>query len=140
MDARMLCVVGAAAARLEIDCIAVKRFGDGQRAAFVYGVAGLTARERPRLIDRLPIGQHRAAVGALKIVGERDALHPLGAAVGDADRPRSAALVSAVAEVDAGADRRPVRFLAYGEAAAGSWGFKLGGARLRHGFVSVECP
>jgi len=55
-----------------------------------------------------------------EIISEGDFLDPFGTAVGDADRPRSAALVSAVAEMDAGADGCPVGFFAHCELAAGS--------------------
>src|SRR5262249_39639860 len=92
-----------------------------------------TARERPRLVDGLPVVQDGRRARGFEIIREGDFLDPFGTAVGDADRPRSAALVSAVAEMDAGADRGPVGVLTHRELAAGSWGFELGGARLRHG-------
>ena len=72
----------------------------------------------------------------LEIVGDRDALDPLGPAVGDAHAPRACASVAPVAEMNAGAYGRPIRFLAYLEAAACGRGFELGRARLRH----ASCP
>src|SRR6516162_7633590 len=55
----------------------------------------------------------RGRLSSMASPGCRRASDPLGTAVGDADRPRSAALVSAVAEMDAGADRCPVGFFAH---------------------------
>src|SRR5215831_20036846 len=140
MDARVPRVVRTAPSRDQIGFVAVERFADGERAAFVDGLAGLPPCERARLIDRLPKGKDVRRGSGFKIIGEGDFLDPLGTAVGNPHRPRSGGLVSPVPEMDAGADRGPVWFLAHLELAAGSWGFKLGGARLRHGSVSDECP
>src|SRR5262249_17249992 len=57
MDARVLRVVPTAAARNQILFVERERFAHGERAAFVEGVAGLTARERPRPVDGLPVVQ-----------------------------------------------------------------------------------
>src|SRR5262249_20233590 len=128
MDARMLGVIGAAAARFEIGFVAVERFADADRAAFIIGSAGLPPCECPRLIDRLTIRKDVWRGRGFKIIGEGDFLDPLGTAVGYAHAPRACPGVAPVAEMDAGADRGPVWFLAHLELAAGSWGFKLGGA------------
>src|SRR5262249_26403770 len=132
MDARVLGVVRTAAAREQILFVERERLAHGERAAFVDGFAGLPPGERPRLVDGLPVGQYGGRRCGLKIVGERDALHPFRATVGDAHRPRACPGVAAVAEMDAGAERGPIGLLPWFEAAAGGRGFELGGARLRH--------
>ena len=72
-------------------------------------------------------------VGRFKIVGQSNALDPIGAvAVGTAYAPGARPGVAPVAQADAGADRRPKRLLPYFQATAGSPSFKLSGARLRH--------
>jgi len=55
MHARMLGVVRTAAAREQIPFVERERFADGERAAFVDGLAGLTARERASSFEGLPI-------------------------------------------------------------------------------------
>src|SRR5262245_53938347 len=143
MQPRVLRVVGTAAARDQIFLVERERFADGERAALVDGIAGLPPRQRPRLIDGLPIGQDGGRARGFEIVGERDPLDPLCPAVGDADRPCASAFVAPVAQADAGTDRRPVGFLAHGEFAAGGSAFEASIARLGHwrfGSVSGQCP
>src|SRR5262249_6270773 len=130
MQPRVFRVVGGAAARDQIFLVERERFADGERAAFVDGLAGLPPGERPRRVDRAPIVQDGGRTSRFEIVGERDALHPLSTAVGNAYGPRAAACVAPVAEMDARADRGPVGFFAHVEAAAGGGGFELGGARF----------
>src|SRR5262249_40029535 len=117
-----------------------ERFADADRTAFIICSAGLPPCECARLVDRLPIGKDVWRGSGFKIIGEGGFLDPLGTTLGDPHRPRSGGLVSSVPEMNAGADPGPVGFFAHVEAAAGGGGFELGGARLRHGSVSVECP
>ena len=92
--ARVLCIGTAA---FQIALIAVKRLADRNRAVRVIG-AGLTARHCPRHIDRLPVGKDMPAVGGFKIVGQPDALDPIGAvAVGTAYAPGARPGVAPVA-------------------------------------------
>src|SRR5262249_28541249 len=143
MQPRGLGVVGPTAARDQSFLIERERFGDGERAAFVDGLAGLTPGKRARLIDGLPIVQDGGRAREFEIVGERDPLDPLSPAVGDADRPCACAFVAPVAQGDAGTDRRPVGFLAHGEFAAGGSAFEASIARLGHwkfSSVSGQCP
>ena len=110
MPAHAIGVLRIGTAAFEIALIAVKRFADRDRAVRVIGT-GLTARQRPRHIDRLPVGQDVPAVGGFKIVGQPDALDPIGAvAVGTAYAPGARPGVAPVAQADAGADRRPNGF------------------------------
>src|SRR6476660_2686927 len=125
--ARVLCIGTAA---FQIALIAVKRLADRNRAVRVIG-AGLTARHCPRHIDRLPVGKDMPAVGGFKIVGQPDALDPIGSvAVGTAYAPGARPGVAPVAQADAGANRRPNCLLPYFQATAGSRTFQLGSARL----------
>src|SRR6516162_4604042 len=132
MEARVPRVVGTAAARDQILFVERERFADGERTAFVDGLAGLPPCERARLIDGLPIVQDGGRTGRFEIIGERDALNPLGTVLGDAHAPRACGGVAPVAEMDAGADRGPVGLLSHRELAAGGRRFELGGARLGH--------
>ena len=76
MPAHPICVLRIGTAAFEIALVAVKRFADRNRAVRVIG-AGLTARQRPRYIDGLPVGQNVLAVGGFKIVGQPDSLDPV---------------------------------------------------------------
>src|SRR5262249_30998885 len=60
----------------EIALVAVECFADRKRAVRVIG-AGLTACQRPRHVDCLPVGQDVLAVRGFKIVGQPDALDPV---------------------------------------------------------------
>ena len=103
-----------------------------QGQSVVNRLAGLPPRERPRLVDGLPEGQDVRRACGLKIVGDCYALDPLGTAVRDAHVPRTCPGISPVAEMDAGADRGPVRFFAHREAAARGGAFESSIARLGH--------
>src|SRR5262249_51274682 len=131
MDARMLGVIGAAAARFEIGFVAVERFADADRAAFIIGSAGLPPCECPRLIDRLPIRKDVWRGRGFKIIGEGDFLDPLGTAVGYAHAPRACPGVAPVAEMDAGADPGPIGLFLHRDLAAGGGAFDLFGAPPR---------
>src|SRR6516165_6638218 len=146
MDARALRVVDVAAARPQISLVAVERLADRQRSTLVGNVAGLAARKLSRRVDGLPIGEDRAPVARLQIVGDRNPLYPVGAvAVGRADAPGPGAGVAAIAEPDARAYRGPIWFLARRETAAGCGRFEARSARLGHGSgvrrmsVAAEC-
>ena len=65
----------------EIVLVAIERFADRDRAIRIIS-AGLTARKRPRRVDCLPVGQNMLAVGGFKIVGQSDALNPVGTLAG----------------------------------------------------------
>ena len=69
MPANAVCILHIGAAAFEIALVAVKRFADRDWAAHIIG-AGLTARQRPRYIDGLPISENVLAVGGFKIVGQ----------------------------------------------------------------------
>ena len=132
MPAHAIGVLRIGTAAVEIALIAVKRLADRNRAVRVIG-AGLTACQRPRHVDCLPVGQDVLAIGGFKIVGQSNAFDPIGAvAVGTAYAPGTRPGVAPVAQADAGADRRPNRLLPYFQATAGSRSFELAGARLRH--------
>src|SRR6516164_11736001 len=120
MDARALRVVEVAAARPQIGLVAVERLADRQRSALVGNVAGLAACKLSRRVDGLPIGEDRAPVARLQIVGKRNPLDPVGAvAVGRAHAPGAGTSIAPVAQRDAGAYRCPVRFLPELQPAAG---------------------
>ena len=143
MDAWVLGIVRIPATRDQIFLVQRERFGDGQRSALVDGVSGLTTRQRTGQVNRLPIGKDVWRARGLEIVGDRDALDPLGTGVGDAHGPRAAARVAPVAEMDAGADGRPVRFLPHRELATGGGAFEFRVARLGQEVeapVSGKCP
>src|SRR5262249_56218526 len=108
MDARMLGVIGAAAARFEIGFVAVERFADADRAACIICSAGLPPCECARLVDRLPIGKDVWRGSGFKIIGEGDFLDPLGTTLGDPHRPRSGGLGSSGPPMNARAERGPV--------------------------------
>ena len=132
MPANAIRVLRIGTAAVEIALIAVKRFADRDRAVRVIST-GLTARQSPRHIDRLPVGQNMLAVGGFKIVGQPDALDPISSvAVGTAYAPGARPGVAPVAQADAGADRRPNWLLPYFQATTSCRSFQLGGARLRH--------
>ena len=139
MPAHAIRVLRIGTAAFEIALVAVERFADRDRAVRIIG-AGLTACQRPRYIDGLPISQNVLAVRGFKIVGQSDALDPVGAvAVGATYGPGAAPDVAPVAQPDAGRDRRRKGLLAYCQAATGCRGFELGGARLRH-LAWSPCP
>src|SRR5262249_60890076 len=117
MGARVLGIVRIPASCDQIFFVERERVADGQRPALVPGVAGLPTRQRTGHVNRLPIGKDVWRARGLEIVGDRDALDPLGPAVGDAHAPRACASVAPVAEMNAGAYGRPIRFLAHLEAA-----------------------
>src|SRR5262249_49247591 len=101
VNARVLRVVGAAAAREQIFFVERKRFTDGDRAAFIVGSAGLPPGERASRVHSLPIVQDAGWGGRFEIVRERKLFDPLGTAVGDADAPRPCSFVAPVAQVNA---------------------------------------
>src|SRR6516165_7888570 len=111
MGARVLGIVRIPAACDQIFFVEPERFADGQRPALVHGVAGLTTRQRTGHVNRLPIGKDVWRARGLEIIGDRDALDPLGPAVGDAHAPRACASVAPVAEMNAGAYGRQYGFL-----------------------------
>ena len=124
MDARMLGVVGTAAARFEIGFVAVERFADCERAAFVDGLAGLPPGKRARRVDRLPVVQDGGRARGFEIISDRDAFNPLSAAVGNADRPCAGPGVASVAEMDARADRGSSTVSCAPRACGGRLGFR----------------
>ena len=77
MPAHAIGVLRIGTTAFEIALVAVERFADRDRAVRVIG-AGLTARQRPRHVDCLPVGQNVLAVGGFKIVGQPDSLDPVG--------------------------------------------------------------
>src|SRR6476619_8026959 len=126
--ARVLCIGTAA---VEIALIAVKRLADRNRAARVIG-AGLTACQRPRHVDGLPVAQNVLTVRWLQIVCQPDSLDPVCTFSDATYGPRAAADVAPIAQLHAGRDRRVIRLAAYLQATAGGRGFEFAGARLRH--------
>ena len=100
---RVLCI-GAAA--FEIALIAVKRFADRDRAVRIIG-AGLTARQRPRHIDGLPVAQNVLTVRWFQIVGQSDLLDPVCTSSDAAYGPRAAAGVAPVAQAGCRARSSP---------------------------------
>ena len=143
MQAHVAHIVGITAARLEIGFVAVERFGDCRRTAFVDGFAGLPPGERAGGVERLPIRKDVRRARAFKIISERDLLSLLGTAVGHPHRPCACPGVAAVAERDAGRDPDVIRFLPHRELAAGRGTFELGIAwlgQVNRAPVSRECP
>src|SRR6516165_3551569 len=99
MQLRARGVVRIAATCGEIGFVGVERFGNSDRATVVGGlIAGLAPGELARLVESLPVGQHRTAVTRLEVVGEPDALDPVNARSGDAHVPGAGAFVTPVSE------------------------------------------
>src|SRR2546425_7563436 len=125
MQAHVAHVVGITAARLEIGFVAVERFGDGQRTAFVDGFAGLPPGECAGSVERLPIRKDVRRARAFEIISERDLLSPLGTAVGHPHRPCACPRVAAVAQRDAGRKPNVKKLLPHCELAAGPGTFRV---------------
>ena len=131
MPAHAVRVLRIGTTTFEIALVAVERFADCDRAVRIIG-AGLTARQRPRHVDRLPVGQNVFAVCGFKIVGQRDFLDPVCTLSDATYGPRAAADVAPIAQLNAGRDRRVIGLAAYLQATAGGRGFEFAGARLWH--------
>src|SRR5262249_30519550 len=81
--------------------VLIDRLGDDDRAAIVFTVAGLSACDLARDLDRCPIVEDMLAVGRLIVVREADLLGPVAAVLGAADRPAAGAgLLAPVAKRD----------------------------------------
>ena len=137
MPAHAIGVLRIGTPAVEIALVAVKRFADRDRAVRIIG-AGLTARQRPRHIDRLPVGQDMLAVGRFKIVGQPDALDPVRAwPVQRTDQSRRRCCAGSPIRCPARSSRSTAS--SYLQTAAGGGGFELGVARLRH-LTRSPCP
>ena len=118
MPAHVRGIGRVAAAGAQVVCVKVEGLADRQRP--VAAIVSNPARRLAGRVERLPIRHDGAAIGRLIVIGERQALNPIGAvAIGATHAPCAGAGVSPVAEPNAGAYREPIGFLARLEAAAG---------------------
>ncbi len=66
MSAHAIGVLRIGTPAFEIALVAVKRFADRDRTVRIIS-AGLTACQRPRHVDCLPVGENMLAVGGFKM-------------------------------------------------------------------------